>query len=501
MRLIDTPRKTFWAALATFIAFGTLWALANPLMASADEPAHVIKAVAVVHGARDVSGEAGTTGIGTVELPGVWAQLRGYEECMRFNPAQNASCQPSLAGDLSEPARVSTSAYTYNPMYYAVVGLPSLLPGAGEHTVYLMRIVSVAFAGVVFAMAARTVTELRERRWLGLGLLLAFVPTTLGLVSNVQPQSVEITGSVLLWVALLALLREPDAALTRRRLARVVVAAALIANTRATGPFFVTLIVGICLLAVPWQNVVRMFRERAVWWGLGGGVLATAIGAGWILAGGVAENPPFYGQWGVGIGFREAAMLTVDRTSYYLRMAFAALGWIDVPFPEWIFLAGAATLGLVAILALCLGNRRDRLVLAGTAFLIWFVPVVVQGIQARTTGIFWQGRYMAPVIVGFFILACSVIASRGRDLPERLQRNLVLAAAGSLAVINVVAFLANLHRYVNGSNGPRLSLAENAWLPPVPLLVLIAGFIGSYAAFTWVILCATADDRAASREA
>ena len=105
-----------------------------------------------------------------------------------------------------------------------------------------------------------------------------------------------------------------------------------------------------------------------------------AIGAGWVLWGGLAANPPFYGQFGVGIGFREAAVFTIDRTSFYLRMGFAALGWIDVPFPEWIFLVGAAVFGLVVILALCLGTWRDRLVLTGTGFLLWLIPVLVQGI-------------------------------------------------------------------------------------------------------------------------
>ena len=100
---------------------------------------------------------------------------------------------------------------------------------------------------------------------------------------------------------------------------------------------------------------------------------------------------------------------------------------------------------------------------------------------------------MFPLSIGFFLLACAVITARGRELPQTLQRQLVIGAGSTLALINVVAFLANLHRYVNGSQGPRTHLAENAWLPPVPLVALILGFVASYAAFTWIVLRSTSE--------
>src|SRR5450830_626103 len=43
---VGTPRRVFWWAFCVLSAAMVLWSLANPPMASPDEPAHVVKAAA-----------------------------------------------------------------------------------------------------------------------------------------------------------------------------------------------------------------------------------------------------------------------------------------------------------------------------------------------------------------------------------------------------------------------------------------------------------------------
>lgn len=68
----------------------------------------------------------------------------------------SAGCSPTLSDDVSE-LKAYTSAGNYNPMYYAVAGLPSLFL-TGAKAIYAMRIVggllSVAFLAVALTALA-----------------------------------------------------------------------------------------------------------------------------------------------------------------------------------------------------------------------------------------------------------------------------------------------------------------------------------------------------------
>ncbi|MCL1870980.1 MAG: DUF2142 domain-containing protein [Promicromonosporaceae bacterium] len=483
-----SPRRSFWATFAALFVVSSIWAIANPLMASVDEPAHVVKAAATVKLADDISADGYHTGIGTVMLPGLYEQLALFPNCFAFQPDVTAACQPALSGDLDALRPVQTSAINYNPMYYAVVGLPALLPGGGEHTVYLMRLVNAAFAAAVLAMAARTVVELRRRRWVGIGLVLSLTPTIVNLLGSVNPQSVEVAGIALLWVALLALLREPDPALTVRRLVRVVLGALLVANARGLGPFFVTLVVLICLVAVPWRKVTAMFTDRRLWWGVGGGVLACVIGTLWILKGSALPQ----GAAGA-MGWREAVLFSIGHTSAYIQQLISALGWLDVAVPIWVYLAASALIGFVAILAWSIGRGRDRLVLLGTAALVLLMPVAIQGMQAQALGPFWQGRYVYPLAIGFVLLAGVAIDDRADLLPGWLHANLATTLGLSFAAVNVAAFATNLHRYVNGATGGWFRLDAHSWNPPLNPLLLVLLYALAWLAFVGVVLRVTSD--------
>lgn len=480
-----TPRRAFWFSFVAFFAVAAIWALSNPLMASVDEPAHVVKAAATVRAAEDQSEDGAATGIGIVELSQLYVQLNGYPGCFAFQPNTTAACQPDLEGDVDAPALTTTSAMNYNPLYYVVVGLPSLLPG-GEHTVYLMRLITAAISALVLALSVRTVAELGARRWLGLAVLLTITPTFVSLVAAVNPQSIEITGAVLLWVSLLALLRYPDEALTSRRLTRLVIATVLVANARGLGPLWVVIILGLCLLSVPWARTRAVMAHRGAWLAVGLCVAACAAATAWILT---ADALP-EGSGTQGLTLAGMLFYTLGRTSLYIEQLFLAFGWLDVYGPGWTIYLLVAAVGALILAGWAAGKGRDRLVLALAATITILSPVVLQTMQANKIGYFWQGRYVFPVAIGVLILAGAAMARRENVIPAWFSLNLVTTIAYLVGIVQVVAFYVNLHRYSVGFDGGWVLQEPLSWTG-VPPVVLTLAYALAWWAVVFTVLRAT----------
>src|SRR5207344_263135 len=109
---------------------------------------------------------------------------------------------------LAELTDATTSAVRYNPVYYALAGIPSLFTHSLA-TFVLMRMVGGLLAAWLLALAARTVAELGGGYWPAAALLVVITPMTVFLTASINPQSVELSGAILLWMVLLALLRAP----------------------------------------------------------------------------------------------------------------------------------------------------------------------------------------------------------------------------------------------------------------------------------------------------
>ena len=109
-------------------------------MAVPDEPAHAIKAASVVRGELMGESNGGQGDRATVSVPGYIADLPA-QACHAFDRRVTADCAPVVNADDTGLTDAETSAGNYNPMYYFMVGWPSLLM-SGAPAVYAMRIVS-----------------------------------------------------------------------------------------------------------------------------------------------------------------------------------------------------------------------------------------------------------------------------------------------------------------------------------------------------------------------
>ncbi|TKR23670.1 DUF2142 domain-containing protein [Cellulomonas hominis] len=485
-RTPPSPRKVYWLAFAVLMVLTSAWSLASPLAAGPDENAHMVKSAAVVRG--DLHGDilAASPGSGVVTVPTIYGMMMGYPTCFVFRGDVPADCQPDLpAGQAAEaPTQAETWVIRNNPLYYAITGLPTLLP-AGEYTLYLMRLVSAALCSAVLAWAFRSLAEITRRPLVIAGLVTAVTPMVVFLNSTVNPSALEISAALALWVAMLALVRAPDPARLVPRAAGIAVLAVLLGNARGTSPLYVAVIaVAVAVLVGPWRNFATAMLDRRTWPWLGVVVVGNlaslwwSMNAGTLEAGG-ADHPE--------LGFLSTANRTFFDTGDFLIASIGRFGWTDTHLPMLAYLVYAALAGFPILLALCVGDRRTRVAMLGVLGVAVLLPVLVHAWQARNVGYIWTARYSMPLFVGVSVTAGFLC----RDLLRPLPRWVGDRIAGSVAVLAsigmVIAFLTNLRRYVVGDGGSWRQIFSGEWQPPVPGLVLTLLVLAALGAGVWLL--------------
>lgn len=479
-----TSRSVFWVAWAALMLLVSVWAVANPLMASPDEPAHVIKAASVVRG--QLIGPDGTGG-SEVHVPYFYSLTGALPACYAFRPERTGVCEVHAKKPLDAQVTIATSAGRYNPLYYAIVGLPTLLP-PGNGVLYAMRLMSAALVTFLTALGLRALAETGRRSWAVLGAATALTPMVIFLSSTVSPAAVEIAAAFALWCQLLTLLRHPDPARTASRMAWIAVSATFLVNARGLSLLYCAVLVAVVLLVSPWRVLLDVVRTRTTWPSFAVIVVACLAAFGWVVgtnslgSGGAVMFP--------NLSLGSAARLTLLDTNSYVTNMVGQFGWMDTDLPTSVHMAFAAALGVVVLLALAAGTWRERAALTAVAGLTFALPIIVQASQARYLGIIWQGRYMLPVAIGLPLLAGYVLARRLDAVPRDLGVAVTSVVAIVVAFVQGVALAVNLHRYVNGVPGGWGTIGPNAWVPPLPIeLVIAAGLlatIGYGVALHWI---------------
>ncbi|WP_188037127.1 DUF2142 domain-containing protein [Actinotalea sp. JY-7885] len=477
------PRLVFWAAWAALLALTGLWAVGNPMGAAPDEPSHIVKAAALVR--EGTLGVETRPGVREAQVQRLYAMTHEMPGCYAFRSSEPATCWQGELVDLDRMETAVTTAGNYNPLYYLVVGLPTLLPPSLD-TLYLMRLAGAAFASLLLALGLRSVAEMPVNRWVVGGTAVAITPMVVFMNSSVNPNAVEASAGLGLWLTLLAALRHPDPALVRRRWWRAGFLVVVLVNAKALSPLFLALIVLTVVALAPWRNVTGALGDRRAWPGLGLGVVGSAFAVWWTLtSGGVAGADT--------VSFPEltppTALNTVLRlTTAYYHGLIGRFGWLDTRPPDLVYSWVTAVLGLLLILALAAARRRDRWVLVALVVVVVATPVVLQIPQAPFVGLPWQGRYLQAVAVGVPIVAGLLCDRWLADLRPRLARDVVRLVVGATVVVQVVSFAANLRRYVAGTEAPWFDPVDNPWLPPVPASLLLVGSLLAAAAVGAVLV-------------
>ncbi len=440
------------------------WSVASPLMSGPDEPAQIFNAVAVTHGQIDVSTRR--TPIGPqafVRVPEYIAHAGPLANCLARHPTVSAACQSPVHGSWRN-VLVPTQFSHYPPVFYAVTGAPSLFV-RGFALLVLIRAACVVLAAALLTLAVMFL------RWAGWGakalltVVAATTPMTLSLGGVVNNSALEITAATAVWAGAVYLANE--GAPSRGRLTCWWGAVLGLAMARTTGLIFLPAIVFLALWVVngahrgPFMAARVAGRQTwapvAVGMGLSGSYLA-ASGAPGLLG-----VPPT-----TGLSFYAAAEASVDTIPTHLTEVIGTFGWLDTPVPIVVTLAWYAAVGVLAAWNVTHRSWRTVLVCVALSAGSMLLPALLEAQSYARIGLFWQGRYVLPMLVGVPIL---LLANR------RLGRAPLSSVAVLIAVGEVIAFQQQIRRYTVGLQGPILPFHPK-WQPAIPWQTL-----------TVVILC------------
>jgi hypothetical protein len=491
----------FLAAFVVFFALSACWSLATPMFASPDETSHLVKAAATARG--EIGGKHGFVQQEMFQGPSE-QPIRSYRvpaayaaqvfPCYAFAPRVTPECEKSAAEH--PPSRTGsltmyTTAGHYNPIYYALVGWPSLL-AKGVHGMYLLRLASALLNSLLLAGAVALAAAWRRAGFLLAGLLTATTPMVLFLNGMVNPNSLEISSAVLVWVAALSLTLHPDPALLRRRVLSLVGAGTLLVNVRPLGYEWLAVILGTALFVAAGRGtVLAVLRNRTTWYALAGASPVLVFGMWWTLHNGDDAKVPFV----KGNAFIPAAHSTLNGMQWNIQCMIAVFGWLDTPAPMLTYDLWIGVTVTLALVAVALGKWRQILAVLMLGVAIVAIPVLAQGVEAKHIGLIWQGRYLLAVAVGLPILAGAVLAARASEfseapqanktgaataapvgLPTWLDRRIVLTLGTVLAFADLAAFFRAQRRYLTGLNG-HLLLTNITWQPPGTWVLWMALYV------------------------
>jgi hypothetical protein len=142
-----------WAFVGVGLSIGA-WSISTPLGAAPDEPSHVDAAAAVVRGQFDAPrAEIVIQGIphgriGFIVIP-QWAKSID-PSCFVHRPNVPASCAPPVSTD-TRPVLTESQFTNYPPLYYLIVGVPTLL-SVGSGALHAMQYVGALLDAALIAL-------------------------------------------------------------------------------------------------------------------------------------------------------------------------------------------------------------------------------------------------------------------------------------------------------------------------------------------------------------
>ena len=480
-RPVGRPVAAFFAAWAVLAVLGSIWAWATPPSASPDEPAHIIRAASVVRG--ELFGEPSAWG-NIVHVPQYVADAH-RETCYAFQPTVPANCPLPAEADPAALVEAPTSAGLYNPLYYALVGWPSLLFGDADGLT-AMRVASAVLSALFAALAFAVVMTFRERRMPVLAFAVAVTPMLLFLSGTVNPSAVEATATLAVFCGMLGVTLSPDPDRLRGRAVIIAVSAVVAVNARGLSPLWVLAALAVPLLLTGGRGLAQLLRRPAVLVTIGVVAAGTLAAAAWTfgtnsLANAIAHPEDALQFPGVGAspvtGFQKVFLGTVG----YSQGLVGLFGWMDTPAPDPVLYVWGLAIGALCVGALLVLRGRRLLVASVLVGAFLLLPAVVQAVYIHGGGLIWQGRYNLPLFLCLVIGLAALLGDsvfRARHSRLRLRVLVVtLAAIGQLW-----AFETALRRYAVGSNGSVKTLLFGSpdWAPlggaPAVLIVAAAAF-------------------------
>lgn len=409
--------KRYWLCffLAVFPPM-VVWAVTNPMFASPDEPAHMVRSQGIVRGQLE-----GPYKVDGIPVDDVW--------CLAFKPEVSADCMALEWADA--PTYEESTATNYPPLFHVLAGLPSLFVH-GLLGAYAMRLWMALVCASVLAWAGAILFVHYRSRFVVLGWVLSITPMVLFLSATVNPSGLSTALASLIWASGMALVDGKDG--QDGRWLRWVLAGGAMGLLLVRRDSLIWLgAIGLALLAMR-PEVLRQAwtRRRAavatLLIGVIGGSAALWVAPSWsVLSAGNSGRS----RWG-----------SIPYDTYtYMRQAVGWFGWLDTPLSDPVMAAALLTLGSFLLLGVVVSTgaiMRAMVVVGASTFLI---PLVIAEFRYP----YFQGRYYLPLAIGGFFLAGRALASA--SISQRMGTCLVGMLGILWAMVQAWAVVTNVKRY------------------------------------------------------
>ncbi len=471
------------------LCLSTLWSLATPLGGGPDEPNHLIRSSALMHGqlvgtavsgpklAAPTPSRSRITPYTKVAVSEAYASTAELPLCFVFRVNTPAGCSPSISASSKV---VPTVIYTgrYPPFYYAVVGWPTAFLSDPTPAFYVGRLLNGVICCGLLALAFCLALRAKSPRFLMIGVLTAMTPMVLYLSAIINPNSLEVAAALCLWTAAMLLALELGCEMSQSLVRIVVLDAVVVSLVRPDSPLWVVVI------AVAVSPIV--VRSGKVGWRALGRRRDVRLGAGVVAVGAVASVLWTLTQHATTVGsvpappasepFSALIRGAAGEASDWVVQTVGDFGWPDVRAPLLTITGWVAVTGCMILLALSFARRRHQVVVLLTAVASVVVPLVIVLAIVHHNGFIGAARYFMALFVGIPIVASIAMEPAVALLGG--VRHLAKPFVVVLAAGQVAAFWWALHRYLVGEGGPFSPTASvrGAWTPPIPALVLDASF-------------------------
>jgi hypothetical protein len=468
--LIATPEKFAGVWIRTFFVLFVLcaaWSLATPLGGAPDEPAQIVKAAATVRG--ELIGQASGHELAATrafQVPAVFKPIYSLPTCYQFHPTIPAGCAPHLSSS-GRLVTVLTYVARYPPLYYSMVGLPTLVSHSSS-VIYFMRLVSALIDALLLSLAMTVAAVWCRSTMMFEAIALTVTPLVIFFASVVNPSGFEIAAAICAWTSGLALVRNGTLHPARPVVVTFVVSGCLLELTRGLSVLWMALIV-VTLVCLEPASCVRLLRQ------LRGCVAAGVLGVVGVIALAYVikektlkvlpstKLPPSHASFVV------LTEHVFGQVGGYLNQLIGVFGWLDTPSPLLTTILWAALIGFLLVLGLTVSNTREGIVLIGLIVGAFVLTTALIEWNAGTSGITWQARDGFPLYAGIPLVAGIVVPRSsifGFGNFTRWRLAVVVALAVGLSQLG--DFLWTLRRYTVGL-GRTVNLfrsVPHGWSPP-----------------------------------
>jgi len=428
----NTPWVSWFAG---FLLLAVGWALVTPVSDYPDEVDHVYRAVSVVRG--EIFPHDGPYNHGTGAITNVPVTIRRVVDdrpCLGlFETGNCESAGPAHPGSVT----VVTGEGRYFPLYYALVGWPSLA-FPNQTGWYLKRMVSAVICAALLAAGASVLMSMDRRPLvLAAGLFVGLTPLAVNLSGALNPSGLEIAAAVCFWAVVLALVHRTSSVAPRRLVQLGILSGVVLATCRQLGGLWILLAVVVSLMSAGRSERSQFLHSRSARVVLASAAIATAVMATWTVT--FRSYETFYEPTPSNTGLIHTVDVSLGKTGTLLREMFAYLGKLNIP-PTFVaeMYWSLAVLALV-IIGLASSRRTGFVVLCGCV-LVLVVPFVALVATYHNRALSaWQGRYTLPLAIGIAMVA--VASAQPRTTEHKLvvptaAVAVLLALAGQIAVFD-----------------------------------------------------------------